>query len=174
MSDVTFEVETETTKKGRKQGGGGGGSDGPKPQPDPENPIPEILTEQKVLDVKEEPAVSRIQLQRASNEDLEGALCRMQVLSDAERHFVIEVNKDHTVVVDLLTERPVKKEALHLMLTREIAAALLTSEPVAKRVLPEAIWTKLNGLDTPLGRERLLARILFDKAKRPVVDSEAA
>jgi hypothetical protein len=169
-----FKVESAVAKQA---GGRRGPDEGVKPEPDPDNPIPDIQPKQEKIEgeqPEERPPVSRISIHRETDSVLHGGLCRMEVISQYENTFRIEVNKDHPVVQSILMERPMQKVALHLMLTREMASALLQHDVVAKRVLPEDLIKRLEQIEDADGlqRERTLARILMDSARRPRPDND--
>jgi|SRR6266446_5636107 hypothetical protein len=122
------------------------------------------------------PPATRLLIHQCPDKDIDGALCRMGVISEHENNLRIEVNKDHEVVQELLKARPLNKMALHLMVTREIASALTDHDGLLRRVLSKKVQSKLNVLSDDGARERALARLLMDSARRPKLepDSQAA
>jgi hypothetical protein len=113
--------------------------------------------------------VTRIQLHPVSDADMLGALCRLEILSDNETNLRVEINKEHDVVQELLKAKPINRMALHLMVTREIASALVEYPGMIKRSLAPKIIKVLDALQENAHKERKLARILMDSARRPKV-----
>jgi hypothetical protein len=113
--------------------------------------------------------VTKIDLHPVADADMLGALCRLEILSDNETNLRVEINKEHDVVQELLRARPINRMALHLMVTREIASALVEYPGMIKRSLAPKIIKVLDALPDSAQKERKLARILMDSARRPKV-----
>lgn len=111
--------------------------------------------------------VTRIQLHPVSDADMIGALCRLEILSDNETNLRVEINKELDVIQELLKARPINRMALHLLVTREIASALVEHPAMVKRSLAPKIIRVLDALPDNAQKERKLARILMDSARRP-------
>jgi Histidine kinase-, DNA gyrase B-, and HSP90-like ATPase len=120
---------------------------------------------------KKEKAVVRLEFIEQNDTAMKGALCRLQILSEAENNLKIEVNIEHPVMQELLYgTNPIQKLALILLVTREIAASLADNEAVLRRFVVPRLMRKLDQLGTDNGhKERLLARLLMDSARRPRV-----
>jgi hypothetical protein len=142
-----------------------------------DNPKPFVAIEAdpKVVEMKtvKKPPQSRIKLEPVSDEAMDGALCRLQILSEHETDLRVEINKDHEVVTELLKARPINKMGLNLMVTREIAASLCDHPQILKRALAPKVLNKLEQFSDNGDRERAFARLLMDSAVRPNM-SEAA
>jgi hypothetical protein len=120
------------------------------------------------------PPVAQIRLDRQTDDFLDHALCRVPITSDRDNIVSILVNKEHPVVLELLQSKPLNRMALHLMLTRELAAALIDHPLLQTRILSPKIRHLLEVFPDNGSRERYLARILMDSARRPKVESDAA
>lgn len=172
LGDIDFTVDNVGSRKREHRGGGG-----VQPTPDPDNPIPEIETNEPDEETdgemeNETPAQCKIALIKETNENLSGALCRVQRENQYDRNFKIEINNDHPIIKTLMTERPLNKVALHLMLCRELAAGLLEfGDNLINEVLPQSMKKQLAPLsDTQ--KQRTLYRLLFDSAKRAPLTAE--
>lgn len=113
------------------------------------------------------PTESRINLVRSTDDEIGGVLCRLTVSSDNETNFDVEINKDHEVVKEMLRAKPINRMGLDLMVTREIAAALIKFPKIIQRALNLTLRQRLDEADDMAQRERLLARLLIDSARRP-------
>jgi hypothetical protein len=120
---------------------------------------------------QKEKAVVELKMIPQNDAAMKGALCRLQILSEAENNLKVEVNTDHQVMQELLYgTNPIQKLALILLVTREIAASLADNEAVLRRFVVPRLMRKLDHLGTDNGhKERLLARLLMDSARRPRV-----
>lgn len=114
------------------------------------------------LDSKRPPR-SVIAIVRVSDKELGGALCRLEVLGSFD--LAIEINQDHEVVQDCLKSKPVNKMALMLLLTREIASAMIHHPVLLNRSFPPKVIRALEQQDERQ-KERLLARILVDRVHK--------
>lgn len=114
-------------------------------------------------------AIVRLNLIPQNDAAMKGALCRMEILSDSENNLRIEVNTEHPVMSELLYgTSPIQRLALNLLVTREIAASLADNEAVLRRFVVPRLMRKLDQLGADNGhKERLLARLLMDSARRP-------
>ena len=120
------------------------------------------------------PPAARLRLHPVSDREIDGAMCRMGVISEHETNLRVEINKEHEVVQELLKPRQLNKMALNLMVTREIGAALVKHPQLMRRILARRVQAKLDTLQDDSSRERLLARLLMDSARRPRLDEAAA
>jgi Histidine kinase-, DNA gyrase B-, and HSP90-like ATPase len=120
------------------------------------------------------PPVARLRLHPVSDREIDGAMCRMGVISEHETNLRVEINKEHEVVQELLKPRQLNKMALNLMVTREIGSALVKHPQLMRRILARRVQAKLDTLQDDSSRERLLARLLMDSARRPRLDEAAA
>jgi len=144
----------------------------PEPNPDPQ-PCPDIPEsppdgpndDPGDTEHEQEPAESKLRISLATDDEIEGALCRLNVMSDKETSLVIEVNKDHSVIEEALKANPVNRMALSLMATREIAAAIIKHDNIIKRALTPQLRARLEAVSDEVARERLLARILMDATR---------
>lgn len=155
----------------------------PEPQPRPEHhepgeikprPTPPSGEDEGEGAHAEAPSESRIALVQSTDEEIEGALCRLNVSSDNETNFEVEINKDHEVVKEMLRAQPVNRMGLNLMVTREIAAELIKFPKILQRALNQGLREQLADAESERQRERVLARILMDSASRPREFAEAA
>jgi hypothetical protein len=146
--------------------------------------IEPIITDAKIVEPADDPGDKEsgkqppaytISLQPSDDAAMGGTLCRMQIASDNESNLRIEINQDHQVVDELLKARPLNRMGLNLMVTREIAAALIGRPAIMKRTLSSKMLRKLETMaDDQPQQERLLARMLMDCARRPKLIDEAA
>jgi hypothetical protein len=119
---------------------------------------------------KKVPPVTRLSIHKTPDNEIGGALCRLDLLSDNDTTLRVEVNKDHEVIEELLKARPLNRMGLNLMITREIAAALCERPALLERVVTAKLKRKLETADNQTKKkERLLARLLMDSARRPKV-----
>jgi hypothetical protein len=116
---------------------------------------------------KDVPPVTRLSIHKTPDNEIGGALCRLDLLSDNDTTLLVEVNKDHEVIEELLKARPLNRMGLNLMITREIAAALCDRPALLERVVTSKLKRKLETADEQTKKERLLARLLMDSARRP-------
>ena len=122
----------------------------------------------------QKPPATRLKLHPVSDKEIDGALCRMDLISEHENNLLIEINKEHEVVEELLKPRQLNKMALNMMITREIASALIRHPQTMRRILARRVQAKLDTFPDDASRERLLARLLMDSARRPKLDDEVA
>jgi hypothetical protein len=135
------------------------------------NPTPQDAQEEK----QEKPAAeTRLNIVRASNDDMEMALCKFDVGSDATTNFTVYVNEEHEIIQEMLLAEPLNKMALHLMVTREIAAGLIKHDAIVERCVSREIKQFLAESDEPATRERMLARLLMDASNWTPPSLEAA
>jgi Histidine kinase-, DNA gyrase B-, and HSP90-like ATPase len=115
------------------------------------------------------PPAARLRLHLASDKEIDGAMCRMAVISEHETNLRVEINKEHEVVEELLKPRQ-DRLPLNMMVTREIASALIKHPQLMRRILARRVQAKLDTFTDDGSRERLLARLLMDSARRPRLD----
>jgi hypothetical protein len=116
--------------------------------------------------MKKVPPVTRLSIHKTPDSEIGGALCRLDLLSDNDTTLRVEVNKDHEVIEELLKARPLNRMGLNLMITREMAA-LCERPAMLERVVTAKLKRKLETADQQTKKERLLARLLMDSARRP-------
>jgi hypothetical protein len=116
------------------------------------------------------PPAARLRLHLASDKEIDGAMCRMAVISEHETNLRVEINKEHEVVEELLKPRQPNRLPLNMMVTREIASALIKHPQLMRRILARRVQAKLDTFTDECSRERLLARLLMDSARRPRPD----
>lgn len=119
------------------------------------------------------PPAARLDLLPVSDKEIDGALCRMQVLNEHESMLKIEINKDHDVVEELLKPRQTNRIGLNMMVTREVASGFIKHPQLMQRLLSRRLRSKLDEQQDDTSRERYLARLLMDSARRPKVADEA-
>jgi hypothetical protein len=116
------------------------------------------------------PPAARLRLHLASDKEIDGAMCRMAVISEHETNLRVEINKEHEVIEELLKPRQLNRLPLNMMVTREIASALIKHPQLMRRILARRVQAKLDTFMDDGSRERLLARLLMDSARRPRID----
>jgi hypothetical protein len=113
------------------------------------------------------PPAARLDLHPVSDKEINGGLCRMDVLSEHETNLKIEINNEHEVVEELLKPRPVNKMGLIMMVTREVVSGFIKHPQLMQRLLGRRLRAKLDEQQDEGSRERYLARLLMDSARRP-------
>jgi hypothetical protein len=117
--------------------------------------------------VDRKPPAARLDLHPVSDKEINGGLCRMDVLSEHETNLKIEINNEHEVVEELLKPRPVNKMGLIMMVTREVVSGFIKHPQLMQRLLGRRLRAKLDEQQDEGSRERYLARLLMDSARRP-------
>jgi hypothetical protein len=113
------------------------------------------------------PPVSEIKLHPSSDEEMNGGLCQLNIVSDNDKSLRVQINKEHDVVKEILKARHMNRVALILMVTREIAGELVHRPAMLSRVLAPKIRRVIEAIEDDRQRERKLARMFMDAARLP-------
>lgn len=103
-----------------------------------------------------------IDLVDASDLEMEGLLCRIDVEGESMLGFI---NSEHPFVQDAISDVPPNRRALHKMVVDAIAARIVENRSLLEKILPPASLQKLESFPEQCLRHGWLVRTLIDKVK---------
>lgn len=107
------------------------------------------------------PAITRLEIRPLSDAEMEGALCRVDLIREA---VTASVNRDHVVIKAAMEARPINRMALNLLVTHELADALRSKPALLKKLFPLRIVRQLGDKSETEVR-RIVTRLLMDRVR---------